>query len=628
MTKNKINVCVVVYAEDDFVEEGLLSVIKQPANELFDFTLTIFDMTDGVRVNNFYEKLKNNSSVAVKYRPIHVRIISVAKNIALRDGNFTFTVFLGQGLVVSDNWLSVLYERAEGQNADIVYGPVGLSDNLGDYEYVSLFPEGFPDCLDNYLVRNCSVEAIAVRFEIESDPLVHNTVILFNKMRESGMTVVGAAAAAAEEKCFHFFYFRWIRKRWYSQGNCAAAFLLSERKSNSIFLCAQWACLVLFLILFFLPVLPCFFVKKKIFFRYIRAMYYALGKLGGYFGLWEMAGHVEAQNVSQKYCRTVCAVPLRVQNWLKAQEQHLGHVCVCIPTYKRAELLKKLLCGLARQSTAGLFTYSVVIVDNDEALTAKPVVDSFSAAVQFDVRYYSEPVKNISIARNNCVKHAQGDYLAFIDDDEYPASDWLLNMYCAITATEVDAVGGVVFPVIKPEFPGWLISLCMVNYRLYYNFTYNGTIFSLSTNNLLCRMNLIKKYSSPFDPRFGVTGGEDTIFFKKIRDDKAQFFWFRGGRVYEYILPYRQRLQWFMCRFYRYGVTYSEVLVDGQSFLYRLRVACRYVLRFLFFLLVLPWKCIAFLWSPVRIYEYFFLIFIFLGYFSGVLGLRHYEYRK
>ena len=42
------------------------------------------------------------------------------------------------------------------------------------------------------------------------------------------------------------------------------------------------------------------------------------------------------------------------------------HVSVCICTYKRPVLLKRLLEGLGEQDTSGLFTFSIVVVDNDQ----------------------------------------------------------------------------------------------------------------------------------------------------------------------------------------------------------------------------------------------------------------------
>ena len=50
------------------------------------------------------------------------------------------------------------------------------------------------------------------------------------------------------------------------------------------------------------------------------------------------------------------------------------HITVCICTFERPTLLSRLLAALDRQKTDGLFTYSVVVADNDVNQSAEPVV--------------------------------------------------------------------------------------------------------------------------------------------------------------------------------------------------------------------------------------------------------------
>ena len=52
----------------------------------------------------------------------------------------------------------------------------------------------------------------------------------------------------------------------------------------------------------------------------------------------------------------------------------LPHISVCICTYNRPVLLKRLLTEVARQETDGKFTYSVVLADNDPEESARTTV--------------------------------------------------------------------------------------------------------------------------------------------------------------------------------------------------------------------------------------------------------------
>src|SRR5438477_7098724 len=96
------------------------------------------------------------------------------------------------------------------------------------------------------------------------------------------------------------------------------------------------------------------------------------------------------------------------------------HISVCICTFKRQPFLRRLLAALAAQETGRLFTFSVIVADNDRHESAKPVVDEWSAGSMLRVDYCLEPRQNIALTRNKAIAHATGHFIAFIDDDEWP----------------------------------------------------------------------------------------------------------------------------------------------------------------------------------------------------------------
>src|SRR5436309_15668739 len=95
------------------------------------------------------------------------------------------------------------------------------------------------------------------------------------------------------------------------------------------------------------------------------------------------------------------------------------HIDVCICTYRRPDLLSHLLEELGRQETGGLFTYSVVVADNDEHRSAEKVVTHFAAASSIPVSYRVEPHQNIAFARNMAIENTSGTFAAFIDGEDH-----------------------------------------------------------------------------------------------------------------------------------------------------------------------------------------------------------------
>ena len=119
----------------------------------------------------------------------------------------------------------------------------------------------------------------------------------------------------------------------------------------------------------------------------------------------------------------------RQQSTRALDESVLPHISVCICTYKRPVPLKRLLDDLKQQETGGLFTFSVVVADNDEEEAGRAAVAEALNSSPFHIAYCAEPKRGIARARNTVIAHAEGDFLALIDDDEFPISTWLLKLF-------------------------------------------------------------------------------------------------------------------------------------------------------------------------------------------------------
>lgn len=125
------------------------------------------------------------------------------------------------------------------------------------------------------------------------------------------------------------------------------------------------------------------------------------------------------------------------------------HVTVCICTYKRPQLLLRLLTALGAQETGGLFTYSAVVADNDHWESARTMVCDLAATASMPLSYCVEPRQNIALARNKAVENSTGDFIAFIDDDEVPPRDWLVRLVKAIKKYQADGVLGSSCPAFS-----------------------------------------------------------------------------------------------------------------------------------------------------------------------------------
>ncbi|MGH9342825.1 MAG: glycosyltransferase family 2 protein [Terriglobia bacterium] len=217
-------------------------------------------------------------------------------------------------------------------------------------------------------------------------------------------------------------------------------------------------------------------------------------------------------------------------------EQAATHICVCVCTYKRPPALKRLLVELNRQETGGLFTYSVVVVDNDEARSAEAMVAEMRAAFGVPLKYDVEPRRNIALARNRAVANADGEFLALIDDDEFPTPDWLLTLLKTCEERKVDGVLGPVLRHFDEAPPVWLRKSRLYDRRV--NPTGTPVYWKEArTGNVLVRSRIFAGSAHPFRPEF--RAGEDQDFFRRKIEEGFTFIWSADAVVFETIPPAR-----------------------------------------------------------------------------------------
>jgi succinoglycan biosynthesis protein ExoM len=214
-------------------------------------------------------------------------------------------------------------------------------------------------------------------------------------------------------------------------------------------------------------------------------------------------------------------------------------VSVCIITFRRQRMLATLLEELARQENDGLFQISIVVVDNDREESTRETVNAAARSFPVPIRYDVEREQNLSLARNRCIQHATGEYLAYIDDDEIPPPRWLVTLYQMLVKAGVDGVLGPVYPKFEAEAPGWLTrSRAAERPEIP-----TGRILNWQetrTGNVLMKRNVFAKPGNRFDPKFA-SHGEDRDFFRRVMAQGARFVWCAEAAVPE-IQP-AERLQ-------------------------------------------------------------------------------------
>ena len=237
-------------------------------------------------------------------------------------------------------------------------------------------------------------------------------------------------------------------------------------------------------------------------------------------------------------------------------EDATSRLAIGLCTYKRPTSLERLLKHIATTSAEAALRPHVVIVDNDgDDPAVKAVVDAFAESSGLAVSYLVERKPGISAARNAVFEEASRldiRLLAMIDDDEWPSSDWLPSLLATWKAESAVVVGGPVRPVFPEEARSRL-----ERYRRYWSVCrqeLNGKPFVYCTCNFLIDLGQVTHIERPlFEEKFGLSGGGDTVFFRRLFFAGLKMAWSKEALVYEEVPPSRASIAWLRQRRFRVG---------------------------------------------------------------------------
>ncbi len=236
-------------------------------------------------------------------------------------------------------------------------------------------------------------------------------------------------------------------------------------------------------------------------------------------------------------------------------------VSICIATFRRAERLSALLEDLTHLSRT---PDEVVIVDNDSAGSARAVAEHWRSRTQaFPIHYAIQPERNIALTRNVSVQMANGDWLAFIDDDERAPKEWLQQLLDAAEKYGADAVLGPVVPEVPAEAPNW------IRRGNFYDFPRLPTGTEVPLNrmrfgNVIVRGEPLRAQPGPFNVAYGLTTGEDADLLIRMVHSGSRVIWSDEAIVIEPVEKGRLSLRWLLQRALSGGQEFARKTLAGK----------------------------------------------------------------
>jgi len=238
-------------------------------------------------------------------------------------------------------------------------------------------------------------------------------------------------------------------------------------------------------------------------------------------------------------------------------------VSVCMCTYKR-DSLKKTLESVVTQSLPEGYSLEVVVVDNDVSESGRAVCEAFvQHQSDVPVRYFVNSVRNLSEVRNSTMEYADGELLAFIDDDEWAVDEhWLSRLIATMDKHAADVVFGKVNVHYPDTAPEWIVDGDLFGKDTH---AHESSQKKGATSNALLKAQWVVEQGLKFDPYFGKSGGEDTDFFHRIYKAGGKLIYDAQAAVAETVEPQRLNLEYIVKQNIRIGQTHYSYLWSKQS---------------------------------------------------------------
>jgi len=247
----------------------------------------------------------------------------------------------------------------------------------------------------------------------------------------------------------------------------------------------------------------------------------------------------------------------------------MSRLTIAIPTFRRPDDLKRAIGGVlkqvaeqaAREPSGGTVSDAeVLVIDNDAQCSGRKAALAAAAdagvavrasadeptAGDMSVRYVVEERPGVAAVRNRALDETtERDLLIFIDDDEEPEPGWLAALVGLWASTGCQAVAGPVIPVYEVEPEAWVRQGEFFVRRTWPT----GTVRPVAASNcLLLDLGFVRRAGLRFDEGFGATGGEDTLFTRRLSAAGGVIRWCDEARVRDHVPASRLTRPWILRR--------------------------------------------------------------------------------
>lgn len=152
----------------------------------------------------------------------------------------------------------------------------------------------------------------------------------------------------------------------------------------------------------------------------------------------ELVGYYKAKGIPKALVDMDSSIYQSVSSGVSALELSQPLISIIIPTLNRYHYLKDILKDLEAQTYTN---FEVVVCDQSDEFD-----QSIYQGRKLQLKVIRQQEKALWLARNQCIKAAKGDYIAFSEDDVRVEPNWLVQHLRCMDGFGVDISAGVFYP--------------------------------------------------------------------------------------------------------------------------------------------------------------------------------------
>lgn len=236
-------------------------------------------------------------------------------------------------------------------------------------------------------------------------------------------------------------------------------------------------------------------------------------------------------------------------------------ISILIASMGRPSLVR-LIESIERAAVPQGFALEVVVADDSPDGSVATMLAGMTTTLP--ITYAAVRAGNVSMARNACLDNAKGDWLLFVDDDEWVDEGWIKGLVATALEFSADAVFGPVRHIYPEAAPAWFKACDPMFLDMGWSQT-GRVVASGHTANALVRRAALLAHNLRFDEGFGLSGGEDDDLFRRLRAAGGKLVVTDRAWVSEAVPMARANAAYILKRHARGGQTYAKIALRRAS---------------------------------------------------------------